>query len=154
MYNVLDISKYIINKSIEINKPVGNLKLQKLLYYVQANFLVKANKPCFSEDIVHWRHGGVVVESYQKYRKYFNDDIITIQPLDKTIFESEDLFLIDEVIYKYLNVSAWEMVSLHQKEEAWLNTKRNEIISNESIKESMSKQTKKNKKNRLNIKKL
>lgn len=139
MYNVLDISKYIINKSIEINKPVDNLKLQKLLYYVQGNFLIKENKPCFSEDIVHWRHGGVVVKSYQKYRKYFNDDIVNIQPLDKTIFKSEDLLLVDEIIYKYLNVSPWEMVSLHQQEKPWLNTKRNEVISNESIKESMLK---------------
>ena len=35
MYNVKDIAKYIISYSYEQNKPVSNLKLQKLLYFVQ-----------------------------------------------------------------------------------------------------------------------
>lgn len=55
MYNVLDISRYIINKSIEINKPVNNLKLQKLLYYVQANFLIKENKNLRNE-VLKWKN--------------------------------------------------------------------------------------------------
>lgn len=97
MYNVLDISKYIINKSIEINKPVDNLKLQKLLYYVQAIFLTNSNEPCFVQDIVHWRHGPVVVEAYK-------------------------------------NTDAWDMVAKTLKEDPWLNTERNEIISNYNIK--------------------
>ena len=36
MANVYDIAKYIINFTItELEKPISNLKLQKILYYVQ-----------------------------------------------------------------------------------------------------------------------
>lgn len=38
VYNVKDIAAYIVDYSIENGCPVSNLKLQKILYYVQAYF--------------------------------------------------------------------------------------------------------------------
>ena len=35
MYDVMDVARLIINYSIKIRRPVSNLKLQKLLYFVQ-----------------------------------------------------------------------------------------------------------------------
>ena len=43
IYNVIDISSYIINYSNQINHPINNLKLQKLLYYVQAAMLIESS---------------------------------------------------------------------------------------------------------------
>ena len=57
IYNALDIARYIINYSIDNSYPVSNLKLQKLLYYVQANFLVNKNKQCFYQEILNWDYG-------------------------------------------------------------------------------------------------
>ena len=39
MYNALDVSRYIINYSNDKNYGISNLKLQKILYFVQAYFL-------------------------------------------------------------------------------------------------------------------
>lgn len=139
MYNVLDISRYIINYSIDNSCLVNNLKLQKLLYYVQANFLISKNKPCFVQDIVHWRHGPVVTESYSAFRKYFNDNINSKQYIDTNLIDDSDRELIEYVIEAYKNTDAWDMVAKTIKEDPWLNTERNEIISNESIKEFMLK---------------
>ena len=38
LYNVLDISRYIINYSNQQGYGISNLKLQKILYFVQAYF--------------------------------------------------------------------------------------------------------------------
>ena len=38
MYDVLEVSKYIINYSNEKQYGISNLKLQKILYLVQAFF--------------------------------------------------------------------------------------------------------------------
>ena len=47
MYKAMDIAQYVVNYSIEKDNPVSNLKLQKLLYYIQDAFLVEKGEPCF-----------------------------------------------------------------------------------------------------------
>lgn len=37
----LDVAKYIINKCIELNKPISNLQLQKIMYFVHLGYLKK-----------------------------------------------------------------------------------------------------------------
>ena len=51
MYSALDIAKYIIDYSYDRNNSVSNLRLQKILYFVQAEFLVATGHPCFEETI-------------------------------------------------------------------------------------------------------
>lgn len=41
VYSVLDVSRHIINYSEEKDYGVSNLKLQKLLYFVQAYFMLE-----------------------------------------------------------------------------------------------------------------
>jgi uncharacterized phage-associated protein len=74
-YNVIDVASYIINYSNQINRPINNLKLQKLLYYVQAAVLVKANHMCFDSKIIAWKFGPAVPEAYHYYAEYGRDDI-------------------------------------------------------------------------------
>ena len=50
-YDLLGVCRLIVNYSNEKEYNISNLKLQKLLYYIQAYFLVKKKRPCFDEDI-------------------------------------------------------------------------------------------------------
>lgn len=77
IYNVLDVSRHIINYSEEKDYGVSNLKLQKLLYFVQAYFMLekKDHTPCFHEKIEAWDFGPVVPEAYQEWAKYGSCDI-------------------------------------------------------------------------------
>lgn len=43
-YDVKEVCRHIINYSNEHNYDISNLKLQKLLYFIQANFLVKKRR--------------------------------------------------------------------------------------------------------------
>lgn len=159
-YNALDIAQYVINYAIEKGNPVSNLKLQKILYYIQAAFLVEKGIPCFKEEILNWRHGPVVKEVYDEYKDYTNNEISDIQKgyykllLDKenlkfiAKFEefeqnkilNEDKRLIDKVIDGYLGIDAWELVKRTHMEDPWEKySDRNEIISIDSIKDYFEK---------------
>jgi uncharacterized phage-associated protein len=92
MAAALNVAKYII-KSL----PTDNLKLQKLLYYSQAVYLVLNDKrPLFPEDIEAWDYGPVVPPVYREYKKYglepipLNDNAV---PLSLDEIRSVDLVL-------------------------------------------------------------
>ena len=51
IYKVLDVSRHVINYSNEKEYGISNLKLQKILYFIQAFFLVSASEQCFEEKI-------------------------------------------------------------------------------------------------------
>lgn len=48
-YDVLDVSRYVIKYSNERDYGISNLKLQKVLYFIQAYFLTNTENgtPCF-----------------------------------------------------------------------------------------------------------
>ncbi len=49
MYDVLEVCRHIINYSNAKDYRISNFKLQKLLYFVQAYFLIASRdkQPCF-----------------------------------------------------------------------------------------------------------
>ena len=50
MLSALDLSKYIITKCMNDRKPISNLQLQKILYYIQVEFLRERGIRAFSDD--------------------------------------------------------------------------------------------------------
>lgn len=167
IYNVLDISRYIINKSIEMGNPINNLKLQKLLYYTQAEFLVRKGEPAFKEEIVAWKYGPVVVEAYEEFKTYSSGKIIekiitkdvwdiddsfklrikkkNVDPYNK-ITSIEDVNMIDKIIELYKEKESLEMTFSIKKEKIYIesyNNKKNNIIKKEKIKEFFSIKTNK-----------
>ena len=69
MYGALDLSKYIVAKCIEDGLPISNLQLQKILYYIQKDFL-KRDEMAFPDDIEAWQFGPVVPNVYYYYCGY------------------------------------------------------------------------------------
>lgn len=158
MYDVMDVARLIVNYSIEIGRPVSNLKLQKLLYFVQVIFISQYGVPCFGEAIVHWRHGPVVESVYQKYKAYGADNITEFESeyfsfyfdskimsfvtekkiYNENIFKLNHLISIKYVVEQYKDVSPWEMVELTHNEAPWKNTNRNEEITVELIRQYYS----------------
>ena len=76
-YNVSDVSRYVIKYSNDKGYGISNLKLQKILYFIQAYFLINTpnGNPCFKEKIEAWDFGPVVPEAYREYEQYGSTDI-------------------------------------------------------------------------------
>ena len=65
--NAIELSNYIIAKFNDQNATITNLKLQKVLYYIQGYSLKFFGKPAFQEEIYCWQYGPVVPMSYYEY---------------------------------------------------------------------------------------
>lgn len=74
-YNPLDIAKKIVAVSAEHGDLVTNLKLQKLLYYTDAWYMVNHQKSLFAEDFQAWIHGPVIPSVYHHFKKYMSGPI-------------------------------------------------------------------------------
>jgi len=77
-YAAMDIANYIVKKSIELKRPISNLRLQKLLYYIQARFLVETGEPLFCDEIGKWKYGPVIPSVYHEFKKYGSGTIDSI----------------------------------------------------------------------------
>lgn len=112
---------------------ITNLKIQKLLYYVQAYSLLIFNKPAFKEKILAWSYGPVVYEVYQEYKNNHANEIETRYDLEEV---SDGLQkIIDMVIENYGSVEANELIRFTHEEDPWRNSKLNSEIDINSIKE-------------------
>lgn len=111
---------------------ITHLKLQKLLYFVQALSLTIFDKKAFPEKILAWSYGPVVNEVYQKYKKNHAKEII-IEDDAKNI--SSGLYkIIEEVVNCYGSIDANKLVDFTHEEEPWKNTEINKEIEIELIK--------------------
>lgn len=151
MYKAISVAKYIINYSNSIDSPISNLKLQKLLYYVQAAFLVEDDKKCFDDEIVAWAFGPVVPEVYQVYRVFGRKNIpqqedekeayLDLEKM-KIVYRSvqaikeHDAGIIKRVVDAYAQIeNPYELVRKTHEESPWENTEINEKISCKKIKQ-------------------
>lgn len=148
-YNVLDICRHVINYSNEHDYGISNLKLQKILYLIQAYFLTnkKGHIPCFDERIEAWDFGPVVPEAYNEYKQYGSSDIPTFKTylmfdedniwnvkrveFNDNVIKDEDKVLIDKVIDNFSDYSATDLVTLTHKQSPWIDAytpyRKNEI---------------------------
>lgn len=137
MYSAIDIAKYIIARCNENGKTISNLKLQKILYFVQAEFLTVKDQPCFYEQIEAWDFGPVVPIVYHEYKVFGCASIPDIS-LDQPIINQNDTDLLNGIIDECSDYSASELVEITHNQAPWKDAYRqyhNAIISNESIKE-------------------
>ena len=137
MYSVLDVAKYIIQYCKIQGYYISNLKLQKILYFVQAEFLVVSNRACFREEIEAWDFGPVVPEVYHEY-KCFGSSRIIDNSFDYTNITKNDRTLIEGIVDECSKYSASQLVELTHKQRPWKDAYQkyhNNIISNESIRE-------------------
>ena len=153
-YNVIDVCRHIINYSNEKEYGISNLKLQKLLYFTQAYFLLTKQEACFGEKIEAWDLGPVVPVAYREYKQFGNGNIPTITyviekdinniwnskviPYYDVLITTEDKRLIDSVVDKFSEYSASDLVGLTHRQKPWIDSyvpNRNNEITIKAIEE-------------------
>lgn len=142
MYDALSVAHYIIDYCNEHGRGISNLKLQKLMYFVQAEFLVSTpkNTPCFKDRIEAWDFGPVVPNVYHQY-KLFGSAIIPAKMNDVLVpyYENiafEDQLLIDSIVDDASKYTASQLVQITHNQAPWKNAYRrgyNNVITNRSI---------------------
>ena len=139
-YSATAIANYFITRSKETNTPISNMHLQKMLFFAHAAYFKESKEPLFSDPVVAWQHGPVVVSVYHRLKQYkngvVNDEIAvlkddggkntfpcslvipTVRPKDKEIVD-----YLNYVWEQLSTVETWRLRALsHAKGGAWYHT--------------------------------
>ena len=115
------VARYIIALDSERPEPdVTQLKLQKLLYLVQANYLAATGRRLFAEPVEAFDHGPVVYSVFKRYQRYRRQ---VIAP-DSTDWEPKLLprdarAFIDAVWDRYRGWTASALWQLTHEQDPW-----------------------------------
>lgn len=91
VYDPMDIANYLIYLANQAEKNITNLKLQKILYFVNAKYLVdNSGAPLMTEKFERWAYGPVMYKVYSNFRN-FGSRAIT-EPAGIYIFKNADPF--------------------------------------------------------------
>lgn len=118
--NIQEITEYFIYLSNKEKRPITNKKLQKLLYYAQAWYLVFNGKELYEDKIEAWVHGPAIPHIYGQYKEYgFSPITQDIELKDVEITDEIKVFLND--IWKlYGKLDADYLELLTHQEEPWI----------------------------------
>ena len=137
--NVIEVANRIICLARpDIGDLISNLKVQKLLYYVQGFSLAMHDKPLFNEDIYAWTYGPVVKEAYNHFKEFGSGHIeLSNEDFEKYYVEFSDAEtqLICDVWEAYGQYSAFRLMEFTHEESPWRTTPINQIISHKKLKD-------------------
>ena len=143
MYPVLEVARYIVNYCNDKNYSISNLKLQKLLYFVQAYFLIASpnKEPCFGEAMEAWDFGPVVPVVYSEFKRFGGTNIPKIsnyyinttgkifdyQPVkfENNVISDNDKVLINDVLEKFKWYTAADLVNITHNQDPWIKAYAN-----------------------------
>jgi|GEM_PF-4225085 len=137
MTTAFDIAHYIVVYYSSITKYSGgndlvNTKLQKLLFFVQEEALVRTGMPIFQEKIYAWNYGPVVPEVYEKYDKQYRGRIIQLKFVGDeykvNILDEKERYMINKVIVEKGKFSSGELNRQFDNEWCYAYTKADHNI--------------------------
>lgn len=132
--NIFSIAEYMIRFFERQESAVTNLKLQKLVYYAQGIALGSYSTKLFGDSIIAWEHGPVVKELYDRYKS-------GSQPLSSNMNQSIEEVTNNELVQKILDetisiygvYTPWVLRNKTHNETPWLETQRDEQITDEKL---------------------
>lgn len=146
-YSVNDVADSILLKlNADEDCYVVNLKLQKLVYYVQAWNFGKNGDAFVTGDFEAWVHGPVHRELYDRFKDTKSlysfigkEDVKDDEAINK--LSEEDSEFIDLILDNYASFNASDLERMTHKEEPWIKARNGkgplERCTNPISKESM-----------------
>ena len=131
-YDASAIASYIIYRCARTGRPLCNIKLQIILYYAQAEFLVSTGRACFHDDITAGAMCPVVPEVYRRYCIYGGANIPSagIAARDMRIGD-EDMEVLNRIIDRTAVYSVLTLMEITRRQAPWKNARAssNRVIS-------------------------
>lgn len=145
MVSVQALCNTIIKRSFDEKISVSPMKLQKLIYFIYRDYLIKTNRPLFAESFQAWKYGPVLESVYDEFKSFksnritrfaktANGDVYVINEIS----EPELCSVINEVWNRYKNYDGITLSRItHQKGGAWRKAFENclPILNIDDIKE-------------------
>ncbi len=98
MYRAQEVAKYVIGECTKAGKPVDNMKLQKMLYFLWIEYYRQTGKNLFNDEIQAWKYGPVIPAVYWRYRTFIADPICLTEP--NTVSQN-DASILSPLVMRY-----------------------------------------------------
>lgn len=146
LQNPFAVANFIIDIAIEKDNPVTNLKLQKIMFFLQGYCLFKYNTPLIDGRFSKWRYGAVEEEVYIEFKnngsfpityeyKVMNikDGVIHVRPvrMDNNVLKSGIANEFEEIIDKLIDIESWKLAEIVFSHSSWKDFK-DEICSDKA----------------------
>ena len=115
------------------NNDMTNLKLQKLLYYIQGTCLSLHGQKMFQQPIVKWQYGPVVPEVYHKFKHYGNQTITFEEPIDPKFLDANQMDVLKSVFDYFGKFSATTLMNFTHNESPWNSVEMREEITDKLL---------------------
>lgn len=126
-YDVVELSEKIIELSNSLELSITHLQLQKVLYYVQGEFMKNFGYKAFGDQIECWPYGPVVKRIWDIYNVYGRRPLKSSKA-SLVIGEQEKKVIVDILLNK-LRMNVWDLVDATHDELPWMNAnQKNELI--------------------------
>lgn len=124
MIDLLSVAKYICRRYEQtFHTPIEEMKLHRLLYFLQRESLLLFDKPVFADQFEAWRYGPVM-PSLRGVSLDWSNDILTDNP-----DLSEYLLAFDRVFSLYAHKNPLSLSSVAHGETCWKKAKARETGS-------------------------
>ena len=126
MADIHDVTDYVICRLVDGGVHLNQLKLQKLLFYVQAWHLAHHGRPLVPARFQAWVHGPVSREVFDRFRgsKMLYSPIVRedVRPgfNSEHALRPEERAIIDSVLEVYAPLSADQLEGLTHREDPWM----------------------------------
>lgn len=122
-YKATDVARFVVNFAHEEGKPVTNLKLKYILYYLQGFSYLVFDEELFEDDLKAWAYGPTVKEVYTNFSMFgsdiipaYNDilDLIFMKPKEiedyRSMFKRNIVYFLETNLKSLLEYSTEELL--------------------------------------------
>lgn len=109
----LDFAAAIVQRS---EHPIDHVKLQKLLYLVQAAHLAWYDSPAFDEPIQAWVYGPVIPRVGGHYKQFGPQPITRATGGSQQYLSTRQLRVVDHVLVDYSDIQSFDLATMLKKE--------------------------------------
>lgn len=121
-YSAMNVANYILRYYSQRDTWISNLKLQKILYFLQAQFMVSKNKPLFIDEIEAWDCGPIVTSVYHNFKILGGASIPVIHQEKYPYYvEWEDATIINAVLDELKPYTATDLLQIIHNQRPWKN---------------------------------
>jgi uncharacterized phage-associated protein len=145
-----DVANYLIKLAAAEDEPdyLTHLRLQKLMYYVQAWSLARRGRPAFKGRIEAWAHGPVVKELWKVLSARGSTPLPVDALCGASTLSKDDAGFVASVWNAYRGFTAFALRSMTHNESPWINARGgiapadscSTEITHEAMREYFSKQ--------------
>ena len=121
-YPALDVSNYIIRYCNAKGRPIKNLELQAVLYFVAGEFFRACGRAVIAEHFAAWQFGPVIPVVYDKFAIRGGNPLRDPDDAPHREINSEDLALITQVVDRCISEPPMELYRRVKNSYPWQKT--------------------------------